>query len=128
LADTGHAKKKILLVDDSLTTLMMHRMALSKGSFDIITARSGVDAVTMAIAERPDLIVMDVVMPELSGFEACARLRATEATKLTPIILVTTRGDVESVTTGFASGCTDYLTKPVNPTELLVKVKLHLRS
>jgi CheY-like chemotaxis protein len=100
-------RKKILLVDDSMTALMMNRMLLSKFDCDIVTARDGVEALATALAERPDLIIMDVVMPQMNGFEACKRLRASEPTRATPILLVTTRGEAESIATGFASGCTD---------------------
>jgi CheY-like chemotaxis protein len=65
-------------------------------------------------------------MPQMNGFEACKRLRASEPTRETPILLVTTRGEAESIATGFASGCTDYVTKPVNSVELLSKIKTYL--
>jgi PleD family two-component response regulator len=122
----GRAKKKILLVDDSMTALMMNRMLLSKTSCDIVTARDGREAIEKALSERPDLVVMDIVMPQMNGFEACKRLRALDATRSTPILLVTTRGEAESIATGFASGCTDYITKPVNSVELLAKIKTYL--
>jgi CheY-like chemotaxis protein len=119
-------RKKILLVDDSMTALMMNRMLLSKCGCDIVTARDGREAIDRAFAERPDLIVMDIVMPQMNGFEACKRLRASPVTRATPILLVTTRGEAESIATGFASGCTDYVTKPVNSVELLSKIKAYL--
>lgn len=119
-------KRKILLVDDSMTALMMNRMLLNKSGCEIITARDGREAIDKAIAEQPDLIIMDIVMPQMNGFEACKRLRATKATKEIPIVLVTTRGEAESIATGFASGCTDYVTKPVNSVELLAKIKAYL--
>ena len=119
-------RKKILLVDDSMTALMMNRMLLSKCGCDIVTARDGREAIDRAFAERPDLIVMDIVMPQMNGFEACKRLRASPVTRATPILLGTTRGEAESIATGFASGCTDYVTKPVNSVELLSKIKAYL--
>ena len=109
-----------------MTALMMNRMLLSKYGCDIVTARDGREAVDKALAERPDLIVMDIVMPQMNGFEACKRLRAAPATRETPILLVTTRGEAESIAMGFASGCTDYVTKPVNSVELLAKIKAYL--
>jgi len=119
-------KKKILLVDDSATILMMEKMVLAKFPVDLVTASDGEDAVTKAVAERPDLILMDVVMPKMNGFEACRRLREIESTRLTPIIMVTTRGEMENVEAGFGSGCTDYVTKPINAAELLAKVRNYL--
>jgi len=119
-------RKKILLVDDSMTALMMNRMLLSKCGCDIVTARDGSEAIEKALAERPDVIVMDIVMPKMNGFEACKRLRTMMPIRHTPILLVTTRGEAESIATGFASGCTDYVTKPVNSVELLSKIKAYL--
>ena len=117
------ATKKILLVDDSATTLFMEKMLLEGGPFDLITAQDGREAVDMALAESPDLILLDVVMPNMDGFEACKALRSNEATSATPIIMVTTRGEESHMETGFAAGCNDYVTKPINGTELLTKVR-----
>jgi CheY-like chemotaxis protein len=117
------ARKKILIVDDSETSLMMSRMILSKASYDIVVAKDGQEGVEKAIAEQPDLILMDVVMPKMSGFEACAQLRTREVTKSIPVIIVTTRGEETNMETGFAAGCNDYVTKPVNGLELLSKIR-----
>jgi CheY-like chemotaxis protein len=115
-------RKKILVVDDSRTAIFIESMILKKGPYDLVTAADGVEAVEKAIAERPDLILMDVVMPRMTGFEACQALRQLEETQAIPIILVTTRGEEQNVERGFASGCTDYVTKPINGVELLAKV------
>jgi DNA-binding response OmpR family regulator len=119
-------RKKILLVDDSNTILMMERMILTKGPFDLLTAGNGEDAVTKALAEKPDLILMDVVMPGMNGFEACRRIRSEESIRNTPIIMVTTRGEVQNVETGYESGCNDYITKPINGAELMAKLRTFL--
>lgn len=119
-------KKKILLVDDSATTLFMEKMLLESGPFDLITAQDGREAVDKALAEHPDLILLDVVMPEMDGFEACRTLRANQATAATPIIMVTTRGQEAHMESGFSAGCSDYVTKPINGTELLTKVRSFL--
>lgn len=119
-------RKKILLVDDSATILMMERMILTKFKYDLITATDGEEAVTKALAERPDLILMDVVMPRMNGFDACRRIREADGLSETPIIMVTTRGEVNNVETGFESGCSDYVTKPINTTELLAKLRNYL--
>ena len=116
-------RKKILLVDDAETILMMERMILNKAGYELITAKDGQEAIAKAMAERPDLILMDVVMPRMGGFEACKQLRGNDTTKAIPIIMVTTRGEAESVESGFASGCNDYVTKPINGLEVLSKVK-----
>ncbi|HEX9242487.1 MAG TPA: response regulator [Anaeromyxobacter sp.] len=116
-------RKKILLVDDSSTVLLMERMILSKSQYDVVTARDGQEGVEKALAEKPDLILMDVVMPRMDGFEACRKLREQEGTKAIPVIMVTTRGELSSVESGYASGCNDYVTKPINGLELLAKVR-----
>ncbi len=119
-------RKKILLVDDSSTVLLMERMILSKSPYDLVTARDGMEGVEKAKAERPDLILMDVVMPRMDGFEACRRLRADDETREIPVIMVTTRGELQSVESGYESGCSDYVTKPINGLELLSKVRNYL--
>lgn len=116
-------KKKILLVDDSGTALMMARMILTRGHYDIVTAVDGEQAIERALQEHPDLILLDVVMPRKGGFEVCRELRSQEITRDVPIIMVTTRGEEGNVEQGFASGCNDYITKPINGLELLSKVR-----
>jgi DNA-binding response OmpR family regulator len=117
------ANKKILLVDDADTVLMMERMILGKKPYDLIVAKNGQEAVEKALAERPDLILMDVMMPKMNGFEACQQLRQQEQTRNVPIIMVTTRGEANNVEVGYESGCSDYVTKPFNGLELLSKIK-----
>jgi CheY-like chemotaxis protein len=116
-------KKKILLVDDSNTVLMMEKMVLAKGPYEIITARDGVEGVAKAKSERPDVILLDVMMPNMDGLTACAAIRADEATAHIPIIMVTTRGEEHNIETAFRNGCTDYVTKPINGVELLTKLQ-----
>lgn len=120
--------KKILLVDDSRTTLMMEKMILKAEPYELLVANDGSEAVELALSERPDLILLDVVMPVMDGFEACRELRAREATRSIPIIMVTTRGEEKHVETGFDCGCNDYVTKPVNGLELVSKVRDFLAS
>jgi DNA-binding response OmpR family regulator len=116
-------RKKVLLVDDSGTVLMMEKMILAHEPYDLVTAKDGQDAVQKAATEHPDLILLDVVMPRLSGFDVLKHLRASEATKATPVIMVTTRGEADNVETGYAIGCNDYVTKPIDSVELLTKVR-----
>lgn len=117
------ARKKILLVDDSNTILMMERMILQKGPYDLVTASNGEEAVQKALQEKPDLILMDVVMPRMNGFDACKRIREEATIAQTPIVMITTRGEPFNVEEGFASGCNDYVTKPINAAELMAKLK-----
>ena len=121
--------KKILLVDDSRTTLLMERMMLEKRtSYQCITASNGAEAIEKAQAESPDLVLMDVVMPQMNGFEACKKLREHERTKEIPVILVTTRGEESYMEAGFQSGCNDYVTKPINGPDLLKLLKSYLNE
>lgn len=119
----GPRRRKILLVDDSATTHMWIRMILSKTDYELISARDGEEGVRTALAERPDLILMDVVMPRMDGFEATRALRTRPATLHTPIIMVTTRAESRNVENGFESGCSDYVTKPIDGLELLSKLR-----
>ena len=120
------SKKKILVVDDSRTALFMVTTILRKERYELVTASDGEQALEVAAAELPDLILMDVIMPRKTGFEACRELKRREDTKLIPVILVTTRGEGENVEAGFQSGCNDYVTKPINAQELLTKVRDHM--
>ena len=116
-------RKKILLVDDSNTILMMEKFILRNGPYEILTATNGEEGVLKAAEQMPDLILLDVIMPKMGGFEACRLIRNTEETKSIPIIMVTTRGEAANVEAGWANGCTDYVTKPINSIELLAKVR-----
>ena len=113
--------KKILVVDDSSTTRMLEQMILAKGAYRVVTAKDGEEAVQKAKSETPDLILMDVIMPRMDGFEALKRIR--EADAVTPIIMVTTRGEAANMEQGYARGCTEYVTKPIDAVELLAKVR-----
>jgi CheY-like chemotaxis protein len=116
-------RKKVLLVDDSKTSLFLERAVLRGEPLDIVTAGDGVEALEKAASERPDLILMDVVMPRMDGLDALRALRADAGTRSIPVIMVTTRGEGPNVETAFASGCNDFVTKPIDPLELLTKVR-----
>ncbi len=115
--------KKILLVDDSPTMLAMEQMLLAGSGFTLATAQNGQEALRRIKVEAPDLVIMDVVMPLLDGFETCKRLRESSATHGLPVILVTTRSEADQVQKGREAGCTDYVTKPIDGAELLRKVR-----
>ncbi len=115
--------KKILVVDDSKTSIFLQRMILKKGAYEIVTASDGLEGVETALSEKPDLILMDVVMPRMDGFQAVTKLREQPETRKIPVIMVTTRGEGPNVETGFECGCNAYVTKPVDGPELLAKVK-----
>jgi CheY-like chemotaxis protein len=115
--------KKILIVDDSKVAAMTQQLILrSLKQCVVITAEDGIKGVEKAVAEQPDLILMDVVMPRMNGFEAVRLIRGHEATENIPIIMVTTRSESAHVDEGFASGCDDYVYKPIDAAQLLEKI------
>jgi CheY-like chemotaxis protein len=117
-------RKRILVVDDSSTMLLMEQMILEKmTAYEVIVARDGSEAVQKAVAETPDLILMDVVMPKMGGFEACREIRSQPSTSRIPIIFVTTRGEPGRVEEGYMIGGNDYVAKPVNGNELIPKIR-----
>jgi CheY-like chemotaxis protein len=117
------ALKKILLVDDSETILQMEQMILQGNRYDLVIARNGEEGVAKALEARPDLILMDVLMPKMDGFEAVRQLRQMAETKSIPIVMVTTEAEMASMETGYVSGCSDYIIKPIDRVELLTKVE-----
>ena len=121
-------RKTVLLADDSNTILMMERMLLAAEPYNLVAAKDGQEAYDKALSEKPDLIVLDVVMPKLTGFEVCRKLREHEQTKATPILLVTTRGEADNIQKGYEAGCSDYITKPINGSEFLSKIRSHLAN
>jgi CheY-like chemotaxis protein len=124
---TGTTKrKKILLVDDSLTVLRVQGAMLGGRNYELLFAQNGKEAVETAVAERPDLILMDLIMPVMDGVQAVRQLRAQEATRSTPIILVTGRGDSTELRLGYEAGCNGHLDKPFHGSEVLEKLQTYL--
>ena len=124
IVDTGPRRRiKVLLVDDQQTQIMFEQMLLGSEEFEYVIARNGREALDMARAERPDLILMDVMMPEMDGIEAVGKLREDDATAGIPIIMVTTRGEEDYVERAYSNGCVDYITKPIQRGELLTKIQ-----
>jgi DNA-binding response OmpR family regulator len=117
------AARKILLVDDSETILQMEQMMLRTNPYELIMARDGEEGVAKALDSKPDLILMDVVMPKMNGFEAVRRLRENPCTSDVPIVMVTSKAEAESMEAGYVCGCNDYIVKPIDRLELLAKVK-----
>ncbi|HEX6099701.1 MAG TPA: response regulator [Thermoanaerobaculia bacterium] len=117
------SRKKILLVDDSATVLMMEKFILRNDPYILITSSNGEDAVRKAAAEKPDLILLDAVMPRMSGYEACQLIRDQEGFRDIPILLVAAQDEAALVEIGAMVGCTDFITKPINALELLAKVR-----
>lgn len=118
---------KILLVDDHLETRQLVAIALEENGYQVISAANGEDGLARAREETPDLVLLDVMMPDRNGYEVCREMRAIPALAETPIILFTARTRPSEKWEGFEAGATDYLTKPTRPAELLHRVGAHLR-
>ena len=114
--------KKILVVDDSPTDRQYMIETLKGKGFQIVTAENGEDAITKAKSELPDLILMDVVMPGLNGYQATRQITRDDATKHIPVIMCTSKGADTDKIWGMRQGANDYLVKPVDPQALLAKI------
>ena len=119
--------EKILIVDDKIANLDLLKQMLRPLGYRIFFATSGARALDIAASVHPDLILLDVMMPEMDGFETCRRLKQVEALRETPVIFVTARTDVEDLAKGFEAGAVDYVTKPVAQPEVHARVATHLR-
>jgi twitching motility two-component system response regulator PilH len=117
--------KKILLVDDSPTERHAIGEILAQGGYQVITADSGELGVEKARTEAPDLVVMDVVMPGMNGFQACKAITTGDETRHIPVILCTTKNQETDKIWGARQGAIDYVTKPVDAGELLGKIAAH---
>jgi CheY-like chemotaxis protein/MinD-like ATPase involved in chromosome partitioning or flagellar assembly len=115
--------EKILIVDDDIDSLKLIGLMLQRQGYDISAASAGGQAIAKALAEKPDLIILDVMMPDMDGYEVCRRLRADVNTQNIPIIMFTAKTLVDDKVTGFEAGADDYLTKPTHPAELASRVK-----
>src|SRR6185369_7115341 len=113
------AIKKILIVDDSPTDRQFLSDMLAKSGFNVATAESAEDAMNKVKQSRPDLVLMDVVLPGQSGFQATRSLTRDEATKSIPVILCTSKGQETDKVWGLRQGARDYIVKPINQAELL---------
>ncbi|GFZ82174.1 DNA-binding response regulator [Aquaticitalea lipolytica] len=118
---------KILLVDDEPDILEIVGYNLSSEGYDVITAENGLEAVKKAKKEKPQLIILDVMMPEMDGIEACEQIRKIPDLSNTIITFLTARGEDYSQVAGFDAGADDYITKPIKPKVLVSKVKALLR-
>jgi pilus assembly protein CpaE len=115
--------EKILIVDDDLDTLRLVGLMLQHQGYRINAANSGIQAISMSQTEKPDLILLDIMMPEMDGYEVARKLRSDPNTSSIPIIMFTAKTQVDDKVAGFEAGADDYLTKPTQPRELFAHVK-----
>jgi len=118
----------ILIVDDSPTEVHVFKRILEKQGYDVIIAKDGQEGIDMAIHSLPDLIIMDVVMPVLNGFQATRQLKKNEETARIPVIMVTTKDQQADINWGMRQGANEYLVKPVATAELLSKIRTLLND
>jgi len=118
--------ERLLIVDDDLDTLRLIGLMLERQGYEIIAASNGKQALDLAKSELPDLIILDVMMPDLDGYEVARRLRADEDTLKIPIIMFTAKSQMDDRVTGIEAGADAYLTKPTQPRELFAHIKAML--
>ena len=118
--------KRVLIVDDDPTNVRVITNYLTKAGINVISASNGREGVSVAVERTPDLIILDILMPEMDGYEACHQLKKNELTEDIPIIFHSTLDDVGDKLKGFATGAIDYLIKPVDEAELLARVSTHM--
>jgi DNA-binding response OmpR family regulator len=120
---TGNGQHLILIADDDPDILALISFRLERAGYEVVQARNGEEAVQLALAKRPDLAVIDVMMPRIDGYEATRQLRQHEETSRMPIILLTARVQEEDIARGFDAGADDYVKKPFSPQELGSRVQ-----
>ena len=118
---------RILVADDEASQLELVAFNLELGGFSVVTAADGETALNLAIEQRPDLVILDWMMPTLSGIEVCRALRARADTQKIPIIILSARSEEDDRTHGLDMGADDYVTKPFSPRELISRVRAVLR-
>ncbi|MGY0197192.1 response regulator [Leptothrix sp. BB-4] len=122
-----HAHSTILVVDDTPENLELMAALLSHEKYRVRVAHNGERALALARAQRPDLILLDIMMPGIDGYEVCQALKADPDTALIPVIFLTAKVEIEDETRGLALGAADYITKPISPPIVLARVRTHLQ-
>jgi two-component system cell cycle response regulator len=119
--------KKILAIDDNPDNLFLLQDRLEKEGFEVFKAYSGEMGIQKSLEEKPDLILLDVMMPGISGYDVCKKISANESTKLIPILLLTALTDADNIKEGLQCGAFDYIKKPFNKIELIARIHSALR-
>ena len=125
LLSSTHGKPKLLIVDDQAINIQVIYQAFA-GDYQVFMATNGQQALTLCQSSPPDLILLDVVMPDMDGFEVCRRLKADETTAHIPVIFVTAHSDAAQETRGLNLGAVDFIAKPINPDVVRARVKTHI--
>lgn len=124
---SGSGQKKILIVEDEKDILQLVKLYLEKEGFKTVSAMTGTEGLAQVKAEKPDLVVLDLMLPELDGLEVCKRLRSNPDTAMLPLIMLTAKAEESDTIIGLELGADDYVTKPFSPKALVARVKALLR-
>lgn len=116
-------KKTVLVVDDELGALTLIGIMLERGGFNVLKAQDATLALALLDQGTPDLIILDVMMPGMNGIDLCREIRKRPQTRTTPVVILSARGDAESVMQGMEAGANDYLPKPILHHDLVAKVR-----
>jgi len=116
------SKAKILVVDDEVNITQILEFSIGSEGYDVISASNGEEAIDKARREQPDLVILDVMMPRIDGYEACRILKANPLTKSIPVMLLTAKGRDIDKRLGFEVGATDYIVKPFSPSKLIDRI------
>ena len=114
---------KILIVDDDQGTTKLLEFILSKEGYDVVAINNSYDTLSMALAYDPNLILLDLMMPSIDGFEVCRNVRAESQFAHVPIVFFTSASDIENKVAAFGLGASDYIVKPIHPEELKLRIK-----
>ncbi|MBU2554087.1 MAG: response regulator, partial [Bacteroidetes bacterium] len=118
--------EKILIVDDISKNIQILGNILSQKAYDVAYAQSGIEALKLCDKQAFDLILLDIMMPGMDGYEVCEKLKKQKHTKDIPVIFLTAKAEMDSIIKGFEVGGQEYITKPFNSSELLARVQTHL--
>ncbi len=120
---TTENEKRILVADDDPVILRLIQVNLELEGYQVLTANNGEEAIAAATRETPDLVILDIMMPRLDGYQTCERLKAEDATKDIPVVFLSAKAQQADIEKGKSYGVQEYLTKPFDPTELLEVVE-----
>lgn len=113
------AAKRVLICDDDPVILRLLQVNLELEGYEVLSAHNGEEALQIATAEHPDLVILDIMMPKLDGYQTCERLKADDDTKDIPVVFVSAKAQQSDIEKGKSYGVADYLTKPFDPTDLI---------
>jgi len=120
--------KRILIIEDEVRFLEGLELYLKKAGYEVLKATEGLEGLRKALEAAPDLVILDIMMPDMNGYEVCRRLRANSETEDLPVLMLTAKTQVGDKVAGFKSGADDYLTKPVHLAELRARVEALLKQ